>query len=164
MGQDIIINGLINGSIYALLAIGFSLIFGVARIVNIAHTALYMTTAYLIYIGLVRFGLPSLLVIPTSILLTAIVGLVSYHLFIKPIREHESAVLIATIALAMAIQEIFLLGLWGSLSWGAALGDRVLGPRRRQGGTAAPTGFGGGCPGVDCYMVPSIANRRLASG
>ena len=52
MIQEIIINGLINGSIYALLAIGFSLIFGVARIVNIAHTALYMTAAYLIYMGL----------------------------------------------------------------------------------------------------------------
>ena len=39
MIQNIVINGLINGSIYALLAIGFSLIFGVARIVNIAHTA-----------------------------------------------------------------------------------------------------------------------------
>ena len=52
MVQDIIINGLINGSIYALLAIGFSLIFGVARLVNIAHTALYMTATYLIYMGL----------------------------------------------------------------------------------------------------------------
>jgi branched-chain amino acid transport system permease protein len=58
MIQEIIINGLINGSIYALLAIGFSLIFGVARIVNIAHTALYMTAACLIYMGLARFGLP----------------------------------------------------------------------------------------------------------
>ena len=57
MVQDIIINGLINGSIYALLAIGFSLIFGVARIVNIAHTALYMTAAYLIYIGLNALGI-----------------------------------------------------------------------------------------------------------
>ena len=74
MIQEIIINGLINGSIYALLAIGFSLIFGVARIVNIAHTALYMTAAYLIYVGLVRFGLPTLLVIPASILLTTIIG------------------------------------------------------------------------------------------
>jgi branched-chain amino acid transport system permease protein len=46
---DIIISGLISGSVYALLAIGFSLIFGVARIVNIAHTAFYMLAAYCIY-------------------------------------------------------------------------------------------------------------------
>jgi len=38
-----------------------------------------------------------------------VVGLISYRLFIQPIREHESAVLIATIALAMVLQEIFLL-------------------------------------------------------
>jgi branched-chain amino acid transport system permease protein len=46
---DIIITSLIHGSIYALLAIGFPLIVGVARIVNIAHTAFYMVAAYCIY-------------------------------------------------------------------------------------------------------------------
>ncbi len=47
--MNIIITGLITGSMLALLAIGFSLIFGVARIVNIAHTAFYMVAAYCIY-------------------------------------------------------------------------------------------------------------------
>jgi branched-chain amino acid transport system permease protein len=108
MIEGIIVNGLINGSIYALLAIGFSLIFGVARVVNIAHTALYMTSAYLIYIGFHYWGMPPLYAILVSIPLTTIIGLICYQLFIKPIREHESAVLIATIALAMVIQEIFL--------------------------------------------------------
>ncbi len=46
--MNIIISGLISGSMLALLAIGFSLIFGVARIVNIAHTAFYMVAAYCI--------------------------------------------------------------------------------------------------------------------
>jgi branched-chain amino acid transport system permease protein len=114
MIEGIIVNGLINGSIYALLAIGFSLIFGVARVVNIAHTALYMTGAYLIYIGLHYWGLSPLTAILISILLTTMIGLVCYQLFIKPIREHESAVLIATIALAMVIQEIFLWRFKGS--------------------------------------------------
>jgi branched-chain amino acid transport system permease protein len=113
MGQDIIVNGLINGSIYALLAVGFSLIFGVARLVNIAHTALYMTAAYLIYIGFNHWGISSPLAVLVSILFTVALGLVCYQLFIKPIREHEAAVLIATIALAMIIQEIFLLGFGG---------------------------------------------------
>jgi len=109
MIQDILVNGLINGSVYALLAIGFSLIFGVARVVNIAHTALYMTTAYLIYAGLQYCGLSTPIAVLLAILLTVVVGLICYHLFIRPIREHESAVLIATIALAMVIQEVFLL-------------------------------------------------------
>jgi branched-chain amino acid transport system permease protein len=114
MIQDIIINGLINGSIYALLAIGFSLIFGVARLVNIAHTALYMTAAYLLYMGLVQWGMSSPVAALLSIVVTTIVGLICYQLVIKPIREHEGAVLIATIALAMVIQEFCLIRFGGS--------------------------------------------------
>ena len=108
MVQDIIINGLINGSIYALLAIGFSLIFGVARLVNIAHTAFYMVATYFLYIGLNLLGISAMLSLVASVLLTTILGLICYQLFIKPIREHEAAVLIATIALGMVIQEILL--------------------------------------------------------
>ena len=55
--QDILVTGLVNGGVYALLAIGFSLIFGVARIVNIAHTAFYMLAAYCFYTLLVKTGL-----------------------------------------------------------------------------------------------------------
>src|SRR5256712_14036829 len=57
MFQDILVTGLVNGSAYALLAIGFSLIFGVARIVNIAHTAFYMLAAYCFYALMVKVGL-----------------------------------------------------------------------------------------------------------
>jgi branched-chain amino acid transport system permease protein len=53
---DILITSLIKGSTYAMLAIGFSLIFGVARIVNIAHTAFYMVAAYCIYFTTYRLG------------------------------------------------------------------------------------------------------------
>jgi branched-chain amino acid transport system permease protein len=113
MIQNIIINGLINGSIYALLAIGFSLVFGVARIVNIAHTAFYMLAAYFIYVGFHYLGLSPYVAMPISIILTGILAVICYKIFIKPIREHEAAVLIATIALAMVIQEALLIGFGG---------------------------------------------------
>ncbi len=106
---DIIISSLINGSVYALLAIGFSLIFGVARIVNIAHTAFYMLAAYGIFYGTGKLGLNPVLCMLVGVILVTLIGLLSYRLFIDPIREHEAAVLIATIALAMAMQEIMLL-------------------------------------------------------
>ena len=109
MIQNIIISGLINGSIYALLAIGFSLIFGVARIVNIAHTAFYMAAAYFVYVGLHYLGAPPFAAILVSIVATTLIALACYKLFINPIREHEAAVLIGTIALAMVIQEVLLL-------------------------------------------------------
>ena len=106
---DIIISSLINGSIYAILAIGFSLIFGVARIVNIAHTAFYMLASYCIYYMTNKLGIQPILGMIVAVILVTTIGLISYKLFIDPIREHEAAVLIATIALAIALQEIMLL-------------------------------------------------------
>ena len=103
---DIIISMLINGSVYALLAIGFSLIFGVARIVNIAHTAFYMIAAYFIFYGTSSLGLHPFWGMLGSITLVVLFGLIVYKLIIDPIREHEGTVLIATIALAMAMQEL----------------------------------------------------------
>ncbi|MFZ5585316.1 MAG: branched-chain amino acid ABC transporter permease [Thermodesulfobacteriota bacterium] len=110
---DIIIDGLIKGSVYALLAIGFSLVLGVARIINIAHTALYMTAAYLIYVGTKSLGLSPLMAMLAAVALTVLLGLLVYKLFIQPIQDHEAAVLIATIAVAMMIQEVFLMAFGG---------------------------------------------------
>jgi branched-chain amino acid transport system permease protein len=106
MTIDIIITGLINGGTYALLAIGFSLIFGVARIVNIAHTAFYMVASYCIYTATFKFGLNPVLGMVFGLVVVTVVGVITYKIFIAPIREHEGVVLIATIALAMALQEV----------------------------------------------------------
>jgi branched-chain amino acid transport system permease protein len=103
---NIIIGGLISGSTFALLAIGFSLIFGVARIVNFAHTAFYMLAAYCIYVGAQLMGLHPIWGMLAAIVLVALLGMISYKALINPIREHEGAVLIATIALAMIFQEV----------------------------------------------------------
>ncbi|NTV58104.1 MAG: branched-chain amino acid ABC transporter permease [Deltaproteobacteria bacterium] len=111
---DILISGLIGGSVYALLAIGFSLIFGVARIVNIAHTAFYMVAAYAIYFGTHKLGFHPVWCMLASVVMVMLFGLIIYKLFIDAIREHEAAVLICTIAIAMAMQEIILLKFTGS--------------------------------------------------
>src|SRR4030042_5147048 len=111
---DIIMSGLISGSVFALLAIGFSLIFGVSRIVNIAHTAFYMIAAYCIYFVTHQMGLHPIWGMVAAIVLVTLMGLISYKLFINPIREHEGAVLIATIAMAMAFQEVMSLIFGGS--------------------------------------------------
>jgi branched-chain amino acid transport system permease protein len=114
MFQDILVSGLINGGVYALLAIGFSLIFGVARIVNIAHTAFYMLAAYALYGMLVVGGVPLALAIPLAVVAVVALSLVCYKLVIEPVRQHESAVLIATIALALIFQESLLVSFGGS--------------------------------------------------
>jgi branched-chain amino acid transport system permease protein len=108
MIQDILVTGLVNGGVYALLATGFSLIFGVARIVNIAHTAFYMLAAYCFYALLVKGGLAVALAAPVAVGAVTALSVVCYRLFIEPVRQHEAAVLIATIALATIFQELML--------------------------------------------------------
>ena len=108
MFQDILVTGLVNGGVYALLATGFSLIFGVARIVNIAHTAFYMLAAYCFYMLLVKTGLGFLLAGLISVGAVTLLSVICYRLVIEPVREHESAVLISTIALALIFQEVML--------------------------------------------------------
>jgi branched-chain amino acid transport system permease protein len=106
--QDILVTGLVNGGVYALLAIGFSLIFGVARIVNIAHTAFYMLAAYCFYTLLTKTGLGFVLSGVISVTAVTAFSVLCYRLVIEPVREHEAAVLIATIALALVFQELML--------------------------------------------------------
>jgi branched-chain amino acid transport system permease protein len=111
--QDILVTGLVNGGVYALLAIGFSLIFGVARIVNIAHTAFYMLAAYVFYALLVKAQLGFVLSGVIAVAAVTLFSVLCYRLVIEPVREHEAAVLIATIALALIFQELMLFSFGG---------------------------------------------------
>ena len=113
MLQDIFVTGLVNGGVYALLAIGFSLIFGVARIVNIAHTAFYMLAAYCFYTLLTKTSLGFVLSAIIAVGAVTLLSVVCYRLVIEPVREHEAAVLISTIALALIFQELMLISFGG---------------------------------------------------
>lgn len=114
MLQDILVTGLVNGGVYALLAIGFSLVFGVARIVNIAHTAFYMLAAYCFYTLLVTAKLNVLLAALIAVAAVTALAALCYRLVIEPVRSHESAVLIATIALGLIFQELMLVAFGGN--------------------------------------------------
>jgi len=132
MFQDILVTGLVNGGVYALLAIGFSLIFGVARIVNIAHTGFYMLAAYALYGLAVKAGLPLAAAMPASVIGVVVVSLACYKLAIEPVRQHDAAVLIATIALALIFQESLLIAFGGHYLGVPAVADgfaTILGVR-----------------------------------
>lgn len=106
---SIVINGLLSGGIFAILAVGFSLVFGVAKILNLAHSAFYMVSAFIIFIITQILGLPLFLSTLIAILITGIMGMFCYHLLFDRIKERETAVMIISIALAILFQEIFLL-------------------------------------------------------
>ncbi len=109
MLSDILVYGLMNGAVYAMLAIGFSLIFGAARIINLAHTAFFMLAAYAVFFFGTMNSFHPLISIPLSIILVVAVGVFIYYVFMEPIREHETAVLIITVSVALVFQELVLI-------------------------------------------------------
>lgn len=103
---DFLIFGTIQGSIYALLAIGFSLVYGVGGILNQAHGAFYVITMYLFYwfyINFAGFGLYVGLIV--GIIVVTIVGGLIYLLLIKPIKDSHVGVVIVTFAFAFFIEQ-----------------------------------------------------------
>ena len=108
MLELIIVLTLVTGGVYALLAIGFSLIFGNARVINLAHTAFFMAAAYGMWYFMRQLGLGVIESIVITVLAVTILGLLAYWFLINRIREHHAAVLLMTVALALVFQEIFL--------------------------------------------------------
>ena len=102
MIEQILVSTFILGGLYCLLALGFSLIFGVAKVMNFAHGAFYMLTAYFIY-SLLFAGLE--IAIPISLILIVTTSFIVYELLIKPMREKEMRAAVVTLGLVLVLQE-----------------------------------------------------------
>lgn len=103
---DILVLGTLWGSLYTLVSVGFTLIFGVAGIINLAHGAFYMLGAYLGYTFMSLLGIHVVLSTAMAIVGTSLAGMVVERIFIKPMRQNHSYVLLITLALALLLQEI----------------------------------------------------------
>ena len=109
MIERIIVHTLVSGGVFAILAVGFSLIFGVARVLNMAHTAFFALAAFGTFyllspvVGLELAVAPAIIIV---VIIVGLLGMLAYKLFINPVREHHAAVLLITIALAMIIEEV----------------------------------------------------------
>ena len=106
---DVLIFGTIWGAIYTILALGFTLIFGVARVLNLAYGAIYMVASYLIYSLVSGFGLGAVTAWVIAVAATSAVGVALYLVFIYPIRESLGRVLIVTAGIAIFLQEVAVL-------------------------------------------------------
>jgi branched-chain amino acid transport system permease protein len=82
---DLLINGLIIGVFYALMAVGLSLIFGILKIVNFAHGEFYMLGAYAYTLAALALGASPWLALPLAFLVGALVGLVVERLLMRPL-------------------------------------------------------------------------------
>lgn len=97
-------NGLIIGLLYLLMAIGFTLVFGVMRVVNFAHGEFYMLGAFVAYVCVTRFQLPFLAAVLATFALTLVAGWLIEVVVLKGFRGNELNGMISTIGLGMILQ------------------------------------------------------------
>ncbi|MHA2302914.1 MAG: ABC transporter permease subunit, partial [Candidatus Thorarchaeota archaeon] len=103
MIAEILIFGTVQGALLALLALGFSLVYGVGGLLNLAHGAFYLITAYVIYWTIPIFGFT----IAAIIGLIAVIGIgaVTYLGLMKPLQESHIGVVLVTFALAFFFEQ-----------------------------------------------------------
>ena len=112
MIADILVFSAVWGAIYAVLALGFSVIYGVARILNLSHGAFYMAASYLIYVAVASLRWPFIAAAAGALFLVAGYGMALYRGVVQPMRASHTRVLVASAAAAILLQEIafFLFG------------------------------------------------------
>ena len=97
-------NGLIIGLLYLLMAIGFTLVFGVMRVVNFAHGEFYMLGAFFAYVFVTKLQLPFLVAVLATFAVTLVAGWIIEVLVLKGFRGNELNGMISTIGVAMVLQ------------------------------------------------------------
>ncbi|MCA1373642.1 MULTISPECIES: ABC transporter permease [unclassified Bradyrhizobium] len=107
---DHTINGLIVGNVYALVAVGLALIFGVSRLINFAQGSIYLVGAYIGWIAVVQLHTPLPLTIIVVAAAAAIVGLIIERFGLRPLQNSvRIAPLLATIGISFVLDQLVML-------------------------------------------------------
>lgn len=102
-----LINGLLQGSLYSLLAIGYTLIFGVLSTLNLAHGEVFMASGFISLILMSKWQIPLYASFPLSIVLAGVLGVIVELICFRPIkRQFHFAPLVSTIAFGIVISEL----------------------------------------------------------
>ena len=97
----------ILGSIYALIALGYTMVYGIAKLINFAHGDVIMVGAYISFISM-KFGLPWWLAVIISIVACAVLGVVMEKVAYKPLRNASRiSLLITAIGISYLLQNLF---------------------------------------------------------
>ena len=111
---DNLINGLSLGSIYAIIALGYTMVYGIAKMLNFAHGDVIMIGAYIAFCGLQYWGLPPVIAILAAMVVCTLLGVTIEGLAYRPLRQATSlAVLITAIGMSYLLQNIALM-IWGA--------------------------------------------------
>lgn len=105
-----LINGLSLGSVYAIIALGYTMVYGIAKMLNFAHGDVIMIGAYLVFMTMTGSGMPVVVSIVVSIICCTALGMLIEKVAYKPLRKATNlAVLITAIGVSYFLQNMALL-------------------------------------------------------
>lgn len=125
--QQSIANGIVAASVYALIALGFSLIYGTTRFFHFAHGAVYTAGAYLAYALIVQSHAPLWAAVPAAVVLASLLGMLTEVGVYRPLRKRYAGtlvLLIASLGLYVGLQNLI------SLFYGDGIRTMRTGPVR----------------------------------
>ena len=105
-------SGVLYGSIYGLMALGLTLIWGALRMLNLAHGAMYLVGGYITWTLVAQVGIPIIPTLVLAVLGAGVAGLLLFMFFIRPLVSHpsrDSASMVATLGVSIAIESAALL-------------------------------------------------------
>lgn len=131
-----LINGISLGSVYAIIALGYTMVYGIAKMLNFAHGDVIMIGAYVVLMSMTKAGLNPLLAILIAVIVCTVLGVTVERIAYRPLRNATSnlAVLITAIGVSYLLQNVALL-IFGAnaqsfpsaISWkGISLADGAL--------------------------------------
>ena len=106
-----LINGLSLGSVYAIIALGYTMVYGIAKMLNFAHGDVIMIGAYVALTCMTSAGLPPLVSVLIAVVACTVLGVLIERIAYKPLRNAASplAVLITAIGVSYLLQNVALL-------------------------------------------------------
>lgn len=100
-------NGISLGSLYALIAIGYTMVYGILRLINFAHGDIFMMATYFAFFGVLTFGVPWYITFPVVLLLTALLGMAVEVTAYQPLRDAPKiSILISAIGASFLLENL----------------------------------------------------------
>lgn len=100
-------NGLSLGSMYALIAIGYTMVYGILRLINFAHGDLFMISLYMVFYGVTKFHMPWIVAVIFSIAVTTLLGITIERLAYRPLRNASKiSILVSAIGVSFLLENL----------------------------------------------------------
>src|SRR6185369_4662046 len=111
MIEQIFVNGVLASLIYVIMALGFTLIFGIMRIVNFAHGEFYMIGAVIVLFFFGTLGWPFFIAVAAGGMVSAILGVVVERVLFRPLVGDELSGMIMSLAVGIILQSVVLIAI-----------------------------------------------------